>query len=213
MLKEAVLQRLKALGGNISELQGTTLFEVLSSITFDSVLYLKPEDTPWAMGEEEEPIYGLGDFIDQHTNLIKSNREELYQKIIDNFYQITEGSYGQLFWEPKMFTPFAEGSEDYIEWNDLFIDPDEVKLQVISDYIGTKTPDFILLATSYGYPSEYYLCSDDPNTDNPQVFGTDHTEFFQDVSDEGQLLQFLENCMTPEELIVLVDKALNKMEK
>lgn len=209
MLQPQLLQRIQALGSNISQIKGESLFEQLSTITFNSVLYLKPTDTPWANTDEEEPIYGLAEFIDQHSTLITTNREMLYQKIIEHFYQLTDEPHGQLFWEPTLFTPFLEGSDDFIEWNDLFVDVSEVNLQKIIEHTKTTTPAMIQLFTSYGYPSHYYCCLEDPHTDNPTLFGTDHTEFFQDISNEGSLLEFLNRCMTPTELISIVKKALD----
>lgn len=209
MLQPQLLQRIQALGSNISQIKGESLFEQLSTITFNSVLYLKPTDTPWANTDEEEPIYGLAEFIDQYSTLITTNQEMLYQKIIEHFYQLTDEPHGQLFWEPTLFTPFLEGSDDFIEWNDLFVDVSEVNLQKIIEHTKTTTPAMIQLFTSYGYPSHYYCCLEDPHTDNPTLFGTDHTEFFQDISNEGSLLEFLNRCMTPTELISIVKKALD----
>lgn len=209
MLLPQLLQRIQALGSNISQIKGESLFEQLSTITFNSVLYLKPTDTPWANTDEEEPIYGLAEFIDQYSTLITTNREMLYQKIIEHFYQLTDEPHGQLFWEPTLFTPFLEGSDDFIEWNDLFVDVSEVNLQKIIEHTKTTTPAMIQLFTSYGYPSHYYCCLEDPHTDNPTLFETDHTEFFQDISNEGSLLEFLNRCMTPTELISIVKKALD----
>lgn len=209
MLQPQLLQRIQALGSNISQIKGESLFEQLSTITFNSVLYLKPTDTPWANTDEEEPIYGLAEFIDQYSTLITTNQEMLYQKIIEHFYQLTDEPHGQLFWEPTLFTPFLEGSDDFIEWNDLFVDVSEVNLQKIIEHTKTTTPAMIQLFASYGYPSHYYCCLEDPHTDNPTLFGTDHTEFFQDISNEGSLLEFLNRCMTPTELISIVKKALD----
>ena len=209
MLQPQLLQRIQALGSDISQIKGESLFEQLSTITFNSVLYLKPTDTPWANTDEEEPIYGLAEFIDQYSTLITTNREMLYQKIIEHFYQLTDEPHGQLFWEPTLFTPFLKGSDDFIEWNDLFVDVSEVNLQKIIEHTKTTMPAMIQLFTSYGYPSHYYCCLEDPHTDNPTLFGTDHTEFFQDISNEGSLLEFLNRCMTPTELISIVKKALD----
>lgn len=139
MLQPQLLQRIQALGSDISQIKGESLFEQLSTITFNSVFYLKPTDTPWANTDEEEPIYGLAEFIDQYSTLITTNREMLYQKIIEHFYQLTDEPHGQLFWEPTLFTPFLEGSDDFIEWNDLFVDASEVNLQKIIEHSKTTT--------------------------------------------------------------------------
>ncbi len=57
-MKQAILDRIQALGGDISQVKGKSLAEDLMSITFDTVLYPKPEDTPWADEEDQEPSYG-----------------------------------------------------------------------------------------------------------------------------------------------------------
>lgn len=210
MLDLKIIERIKALGGDISQLKGQYLADTLSTITFNSALYLKPIDTAWGLAEEQEPIYGLGEFIDQYPTLITIDREMLYQKIIAHFYQLTDEPHGQLFWEPTLFTPFLEGSDDFEEWNDLFSDPHEVNLQALIHHTKTEMPAMIQLFSSYGYPSQYYCCLEDPQPDNPTVFGTDHTEFFQEISNEGSLLEFLNRCMTPAELIAIVKQALDQ---
>lgn len=45
-MKQTILNRIQALGGDISKVKGTSLQEDLLAITFDTVLYEKPEDTP-----------------------------------------------------------------------------------------------------------------------------------------------------------------------
>ena len=71
-MKQEILNRIQALGGNISQVKGTSLAEDLLAITFNTVLYPKPEDTPWARADEEEPIYGLGKWVDDHRELWKT---------------------------------------------------------------------------------------------------------------------------------------------
>ena len=56
-MKQEILDRIQALGGDISQVKGTSLAEDLSAITFNTILYEKPEDTAWARADEEEPIY------------------------------------------------------------------------------------------------------------------------------------------------------------
>ena len=56
MLNQKILTRIQALGGDISQVKGTSLADDLLAITFDTVLYPKPQDTPWAKAEDTEPI-------------------------------------------------------------------------------------------------------------------------------------------------------------
>lgn len=68
----------------------------------------------------------------------------------------------------------------------------------------------IQLFYSYGFPDQYYICIEDPSRDNPTLFGTDHEVFFREMTNEGVLEELLVKFMTPEELINIVDKAVNK---
>jgi hypothetical protein len=70
-MKKEILEQIKKLGGNIDNVKGNSLQEDLLSITFDTVLYPRPEDTPWASAEEQEPIYGIGDFVNENEALFK----------------------------------------------------------------------------------------------------------------------------------------------
>ena len=85
-MKQSILNRIQALGGDISKVKGTSLQEDLLSITFNTVLYEKPEDTPWAKADEEEPICGLGEWVDTHIELYKSDKKAFYDKMIAEFY-------------------------------------------------------------------------------------------------------------------------------
>ena len=71
-------------------------------------------------------------------------------------------------------------------------------------------PDFILLATSYGFPDSFYIALSDPNPENPTLFGTDRTGFFSEITNEGNLEDFMNSFMTKEELLEIVKKAMEK---
>ncbi|MDM1442537.1 hypothetical protein HX056_04215 [Myroides odoratimimus] len=209
-MNQTILDRIKALGGDISQVKGKSLAEDLMSITFDTVLYPKPEDTPWADEEDQEPIYGLGEYIDEHQELIQTDRQAFMHKMIAHYYVHTEEGRGQVFWTVTPFTPYKEGTDDYEEWNTDFMDEDFVNLSEMEKVVGTKYPSMIQLFYSYGFPDHYYICIDDPNQENPTLFGTDHEVFFSEVTNEGSLEAFMNTFMTPQELISIVDKALNK---
>src|SRR4051812_7162428 len=188
-MKKEILEQIKKLGGNIDNVKGNSLQEDLQSITFDTVLYQRPTDAPWATAEEEEPIYGIGDFINQNESLFKEDREALYNKIIQKYFRLTTEGFGQVFWEASLFTPFKEGTPDFAEWNGDFTD-DETDLTEIIKVTNDTSPDFILLFTSYGFPDSYYIALSDPNPENPTLFGTDHEVFFREVTNEGNLEDF-----------------------
>jgi len=208
-MKKEILEQIKKLGGNIDNVKGNSLQEDLQSITFDTVLYQRPTDTPWATAEEEEPIYGIGDFINQNESLFKEDKAALYDKIIQKYFRLTTEGFGQVFWEASPFTPFKEGTPDYAEWNGDFTD-DETDLTEIIKVTNDHSPDFILFFTSYGFPDSYYIALSDPNPENPTLFGTDHEVFFREVTNEGNLEDFLNTFMTKEELLEIVKRRIEK---
>ena len=98
-----------------------------------------------------------------------------------------------------MFTPFREGSTDFEEWNDFFND-DLHSFKEIFDVTDNKDPDFVHLFYGYGYPDCIYVVSQDVNSENPTVFGTDHEEWFIEVDVEGDLEKYLQRFWTKKEL-------------
>lgn len=208
-MKTEILERIKQLGGNVDNVKGSSLKDDLLAITFDTVLYQRPVDTPWASAEEEEPIFGIGDFIDENTELFETDKQALYDKIIDKYFRLTEDSYGQSFWQPALFTPFKEGTADFEEWNSDFIG-DDTDLSEIIKVTKDKTPDFLQLFYTYSYPDNFYICLSDPDPENTTLFGTDHTVFFREVTNEGTLEDFLNTFMTKDELLEILRKQLEK---
>ena len=207
-MKQTILNRIQALGGDISKVKGTSLSDDLLAITFNTVLYPKPQDTPWAKADEKEPICGLGEWVDTHIELYKSDKKAFYNKMIAEFYCLTQEPRGQHFWIANLFTPFKEGTADYEEWYDDFSDEEFVDLTEITKLTTDKTPDFIQLFYTYSYPDHLYIALSDPNPENPTLFGTDHEVFFSKVDNMGSLEDYLNTLMTPEELIDIVEKAL-----
>jgi hypothetical protein len=69
-------------------------------------------------------------------------------------------------------------------------------------------PNFIHLLASEGYPDGYYIAINDPNPENPTVFSTDHEAFFSEINKEGKLEKFLNNFITPQQLVTIVEKEL-----
>ncbi|RYD81096.1 MAG: hypothetical protein EOP53_07110, partial [Sphingobacteriales bacterium] len=77
-MKKEILEKIKQLGGNIAEVNGNSLAEDLRSISFDTVLYQRPKDTPWQTAEDAEPIYGIGKFINENEERFKTDKQALY---------------------------------------------------------------------------------------------------------------------------------------
>jgi hypothetical protein len=207
-MKQEILDRINELGGNINNVKNCSLQEDLLSISFITVLYPRPIDTPWSIGDETEPIYGIGEFIANNKELFHSDKEIFYNKLVDNFFQITEEGYGQMFYMAKLFTPYKEGTVDFEEWNDIFTN--DVNLEEIHKIVNDPKPDFIQLFYSYGFPDHYYICLSDPNPENPTLFGTDHEQFFNEVTNEGNLEDFLKNFMTKDEVVEIVKKRIER---
>jgi len=201
-MKQSILDRIKRLGGDISNVKGTSLQEDLQAIVFDTVLYPKRTDTPWAEAEDQEPIYGISDFINTHRGMIEADKEAFYQMLTDNFYKITKEGHGQVFFEHTLFTPFKVGTEDHQEWDG------EWKEQDFRKEIAGTDMDLMIIGYSYGFPDHLFVCLTDPNPENPAVYGTDHEEYFDKISKEGTLESFFDEFMTKEELVEIVKQKL-----
>ncbi len=207
-MKTSILKRIKELGGNINHVTGKSLQEDILSITFNTVLYQKTTDTPWGNADTEEPIYGIGEFIEQQLTVFETDKDAFYHEIIKKYYCLTEEGFGQTFWVGQLFTPFREGTPDFEEWNGDFMDDEMINLDEIVKLTKNPKPDFILLFYDYGCPDHLYISLSDPNPDNPTLFGTDHETFFSEISNEGTLEDYLNTFMTKEELLSIVKNKL-----
>lgn len=85
-LHPEILARINALGGDTRRVTGASLADDLASITFDTVLYPRPEDNlPWATGDDEEPIYGLDGYIAEHAATLAASPEIFYREMLAHF--------------------------------------------------------------------------------------------------------------------------------
>ena len=198
-MKQAILERLQALGGDISLVKGESLAEDLCTITFDTVLYQKPLWTPWTDANGEEPIDGLGEFLDANLTLYQADKERFFQKRYETYFILNEVPYGQYFWLGEMFTPFQEGTRDFETWHEVF-QGEIYSFETIFSVTEANTTDLIHLFYGYGYPDGIYIASQDKNADNPRVFATDHEAWFIEIDDEGDLESYLHSFWTKEEL-------------
>ena len=114
-MKQEIVNRIKQLGGNVTNVKGVSLQEDLCSITFNTTLYQKPEDTPWLSAEDTEPIMGLGDWVDENMELFRSDRETFYKKMVDTYYTLDKEPRGQFFWVAKPFTPLQKRHERFLK--------------------------------------------------------------------------------------------------
>jgi hypothetical protein len=208
-MSPTILTQIQRLGGRTDQVNGQSLAADLQAITFDTVLYPRPTDTPWATAADTEPIAGLNEVLAANRSLLATDPAAFYQRVADYFYCLTEAPHGQVFFRPGLFTPFRPGTSDYAEWNDYFTDPEEVDLSPVYAIAPDPTPDFSYLAYSYGFLDTYFVCCADPNPANPTVFGTDHEEFFRAITNEGPLADFWARFMPKEELLDRVRQQIN----
>ena len=195
-MKKEILNEIKRLGGNIDHVKGISLKEDLQAITFNHPLYAD------YYGDE---LYGTDKFYEENKQLYQNSKPDFYKKLIDHFFSDHELPYGQAFYRGFLFTPFHEGTPDFEEWNDIFVDEEEVDLTEIYEVSSDPNPDFIVIATTYSYPDEYFICLSDKDQENPTVFGTDHEVFFREVTNEGSLADFLKQFLSKDDFLKVVE--------
>ncbi|WP_086931770.1 hypothetical protein [Agarilytica rhodophyticola] len=202
MIKTSILKRISALGGDVTQLQGRSLSEDLLLIHLPGPLYPRPSGVPWS--DNPEPIYGLGQYVEENLAHYKNDKDQFFKMMVNFFFDTPEGHYGQTYFTPQLFTPLTPGTQHYDEWHMDFENEKEVDLSLFKPVATSWPIEFIELTHSDSYPDTLYVCASDPKTDNPRVFGTDHEVFFSDVSDEGTLEDFFNKFMTKEEFLAIV---------
>jgi len=185
-MKQEILNRIKLLGGDISEVYDISLEEDLKAITF------------WSKAHLAEPIYGMNDFVEQNKALLDSDKTEFYKAVISHFYRDTEEGFGQVFFKNELFTPFKPGTESYEEWNGEW---EESEFKKVID--GTEM-ELMFIGHSYGFPDNLFVCLTDPNPENPTVYGTDHEVFFSEITKEGTMEEYFNSFMTKDELLKII---------
>lgn len=163
-MKPLILKRIQELGGNVDNVKGASTFDDILSITFNTVLHQRPTDIPWAKAEDEEPIYGISELVDKNINLLKSDKNAFYKKLIETYYCDTDEGFGHTFWVGNLFTPFKEGTAGFEEWNDDFIDEEITNLEDIVTLTQNPKSDFIHLFYDYGFPDHIYISLSDPKS-------------------------------------------------
>lgn len=203
-MKQVILNRIAELGGDISQTTGQSLIDDLQKITFNHLLYFKRPD--------EEPFYDFyPDFYDKNRELAK-NSEQFIKKAIDDYYTPIDNNQTnreQSFWVRQFFTPLTLNTPYYNEWLNYF---NEIDLSLFLEQTGGQTPEFLILIESYAHPDHYFICANDINADNPTVFSTDHEVYFDEVKNEGSLLDFLNHFMTKQEVRVCIQEFLDEVE-
>lgn len=127
------------------------------------------------------------------------------------YYRLTHEGFGQTFWEPRIFTPFQEGTIDFEEPYSNFI-PEDPHLKEIVKNTKNKPLDIIKLFYCYGYPDQYCICLDEPNKENPSLFGIYEFDLFNTAVNEVSLEEYLNSCLTKYELFEIVKVRMKKNE-
>ncbi len=202
-MKKKILNRILELGGKFKD--GTTLQEYIEGIEFNHPLY--PQEL-W--GHE---LYGIDEFYDKNKGLYREDKNRFYESLISHFFSDNEIPYGQTFYRKRLFTPLTKGTSDYEEWGVDFEDKEMTDLSEIIKVIGNEKLEFMEIAYSYGFPDGYYICLSDPNPENPTIFGTDHEVYFQEITNEGTLEDFLNQFYTKTEFLELVKNYIENEKK
>ena len=194
-MKQSILERISALGGNIKGITGECLQEDFKSLSFNTVLYPKREGTPWAKVEEQELIIGITEVVNKYWTELAPDKDVFFNRIIERYFHKTEESYGQTYFRNDIFTPFLEGSKDFEEWDGEWEESDFQKV-----IIGNKM-ELMFIGYSSGFPDNHFICLSDPDINNPIVYGTDHEVFFDEITRIGTLEEYFNSFITPEELV------------
>lgn len=200
MLTTKVLTLFKALSGNVDGVTGSSLADDLCAIKFNKPLY--PEE-PWA-----HELYGIDEFFKKNRTLFKKDRKAFDEKLLKDFFAPNPPPRAHTIYNARLFTPLTPGTADYDEWHDWFEDED-VDLKAIIKRTKTKLPEFVQITDSFSYPDQYFVCTADPSTANPTVWGTDHEVFFREVEDCGSLADYLEGFLTEDAFMEAVAEYLD----
>ena len=193
-----IFTQIEALGGQVAVRNGS-LREQLESIHFSVSLY----DHEWG-------YHGFDEVLEKQKQAPKT--KTVFERMADQ-YLLAGGDqpYGQNFWCANYFAPMTPGSVDYDEWAELINDPRYTNWSEIRKVVGEGPLEFIQIIYSYGYPDHYYICLNDPNPDNPMVFGTDHEVMFDEVTNYGPLESFLGTFWTRPQFIEVLSVAEEKL--
>lgn len=211
-MKLELLKRIEQLGGNTQHISQTQcLKEQLQSIDFQYVVYQKPALTSWLDLEEQEPLIGLNEFISSQEKRLNTDCYGLYEDIIDYYYSPEGKNLGQMTWLGRLFTPFTPNTSDYEQWSSHF-HTHGILPENLLNRVDDSIPEFIQIFHGNGYPDHYYICLSDPMPENPMVYSTDSESFFEMLNCEGYLHDFLNCCLTPQELIEMVKNRVELVE-
>lgn len=207
-MKKEIVERLAELGADVSRLEGKSLAKDLQLLQFGNFLF---EEDYLDVGCEL-----IDNYLEDHKELFEEQPEEFYLQITDYFWNYREGKapneiyLGQTYYKGNLLSPFDQSSDDFEEWNDWFVN--EADLSEIKEVVGETCDElsFVNIFGSHGFPDDYFVCLQDPNPENPSVFGTDHEVFFIEVENYGTLSEFLGTMLTKEQLRVQIKEYIEE---
>ncbi len=169
--------RVEDLGGNYA-VDCTNAVQFLESLSFDRKLILNEEETPWTDYFEDEEYEAI------------ANMEGIIS--YDNI-----NAKPMLEFEATRFTPFTVGTDSHDEWDGTF---DEEQVEQIIETFGDENPEFLIFATSNGWP-DTYLINLNEDSDDPTVYTSDHEQFLIECEEFGSLTDFFNCLLTEDEYI------------
>lgn len=190
-----IIQRLTALGAVGIEKNNADFQTFWHPILWDQFLYSKD----WN-------YYGLEDFYKENQNLHQLDRKEFNKKLINYYFTPSENYFGQHRKIFDLFAPFNPLNKNFGELDGL-IESDELR-----ELVEGNELEFIKLFHTETYPNLYFVCTSDPNPENPIVYTTDHETFFQEIEAEGNLADFLNHYLTKDEFLVYVEEYIKQIE-
>ncbi|MCD9088168.1 hypothetical protein [Stenotrophomonas sp. SY1] len=205
-IQDRLLERINALGGDVAVANPRDALELLQATRLPLPLYPAPRNTPWASADEQEPIFGISEFIAAQPANAANDRAALLRDVQAHYYAATEELRGQVDFRLQRFTPFVEGSDDYVEW----AGGDDLDTVYLEEITGHATPELLFIGFSEGYPNHHFMCVADADQLNPPVYSTDHEQYLSDISRCGTLQEWLASFMTPAELLQRVNDALDR---
>ena len=191
-----IIQQIQTLGGSYAEPQDQTLLAQLKAIAF-------PHSLQYLEDLEDHVEY----HFDKREDQFKANLEQALNQLELDFFPESEPGPSGYLWVHRPFTPLTEGTEDYKEWAWT---RDEFNFSEVRKVVGEGALEFVQIGYSYGYPDSYFICLQDPNPENPTVFGTDHEVFFDEVSNHGSLLDYLNGFCTRKQFKEIAQSILNE---
>ncbi|MDB2687404.1 hypothetical protein N9Y42_09355 [Mariniblastus sp.] len=185
MLQKRILNQIEKLGGHVRPGKIGTLAASLRAITIPHALYKKDSE-----------IYGIQEKLDSSRKLYDRDRTAFFKRLESQCLK-RSCPYADFVWKPFVYSPLTKGSKHY---DSMFGDPSYNNLTAIRSHVGYCNIEFLMLSVGFGVPDNVFICLQDPAPENPTVFGTDHEQFFSEISPLGKMADFLKQFCTPREL-------------